>query len=773
LPRRFRFLAAVEDVLIWLLSYPLLPLQLLLLMLIAWGGLGKSLGFRTLFWSEYPFVQFLNGLACGWLFGEILTIRYLLDRRRTSENSTVRTVPIWDRLALPFTLFPCREPTLRRLGAFLLIFWPATLLLLAGGALLRPSFWLDDHYVAVWPMFAGLGVSVLLAAGLVLLRRRTGFRAWVQGTWLFRRLPGVAWKTILTDEHPLHALALEINVLFLTGAVTAVLFGINFPPVVVLCLLLGTFNGLYGFVAFQLRGLQHIVFVAAVVLGLVLGTDIVYPDRAYKLTFPNLDYGELVPIDEDSDGHDHYYELLKEQAENPSSAPSLINSEDPLRAMLAQWQQEHKDGTKPPLVVVATSGGGIRAAVWTAVVFEGLEHEIPGVRKRIRLITGASGGMVGAALYVADFEYAPTGPPQLNADTGLNDRLSGALARDSLTPTVNRMLLRDLPLLWWPRPVSDRGRTLEKAWQHNTKPPDGRVSPFERTFEELKTLEREGKRPSLVFSPMLVEDSRRLLISNLDLLDLTWTQGDVRSFEPFNKQYDFPRCPNQPLLSLSAVEFFRLFPKATGFQVSTAARMNASFPLVSPAVSLPTKPPRRVVDAGYYDNFGTNLAAMWLYRYRDVLPTLTSGVVLIEIRAQRNGYARWHFQDKEAERTRPDPHNRAPRPERDLLAQGLEWLITPVQATLTEQERGAYYRNDELLHVLDKHFNRDGDRFFTTVAFECSVDASLSWTLPQSEAAQIGHAFYCDPARRKMRPWVDKRVGALKSWLDERGKKRP
>jgi len=42
--------------------------------------------------------------------------------------------------------------------------------------------------------------------------------------------------------------------------------------------------------------------------------------------------------------------------------------------------------------------------------------------------------------------------------------------------------------------------------------------------------------------------------------------------------------------------------------------MNASFPLVSPGVSLPTTPPRRVVDAGYYDNHGVNLAAMWLYR---------------------------------------------------------------------------------------------------------------------------------------------------------------
>ena len=46
---------------------------------------------------------------------------------------------------------------------------------------------------------------------------------------------------------------------------------------------------------------------------------------------------------------------------------------------------------------------------------------------------------------------------------------------------------------------------------------------------------------------------------------------------------------DRPLLSLSAVELFRLFPAARDtFQVGTAARVNASFPFVSPGVSLPT-----------------------------------------------------------------------------------------------------------------------------------------------------------------------------------------
>jgi hypothetical protein len=751
-------LAAIEAALAWLLAYPLLPLQLLLLLLIAWGGLGKSLGFEALFWHEQPGIQFLNGLASGWLFGEILLVRYLLDPGR-------------DRFVLPVSLFPCQEQTVRRLGEFLLVAWPASLLPLGALRLVMAGLGHNDLPVPIWPMFAGFAASVLVTAGLVCVNEWSGLRSWVQGTRLFRAMPGVAFGYLKTAEYPLHALALELAVLFLAGATAAVLVGTIIPPVVLLCLLLGTFNAAYGFVAFQLRGLQHVILVATILLGLLLGTDLLFRDFAYKLTFPNLEAYDAarVRLDEDPSRHDHYYGLLEDQAANRSPAPSLVNSEEPLRAMRDRWQKDHGPGSRPPLVIVAASGGGIRAAVWTAVVLEGLEREVPGLRGQIRLMTGASGGMVGAALYAADFENAPAGPPVLNAESGLSDRLSGALARDSLTPTVNSLMLHDLPALWYPKRIShDRGRVLEEAWHRNTRPPGGGPSPLERTFEDLKPLEREGKRPSLLFSPMLVEDARRLLVSNLDLLDLTWTQGDVLSFKPFSEQYRFPGSPKQPMLSLSAVEFFRLFPNAAAFQVGTAARMSATFPLVSPAVSLPTDPPRRVVDAGYYDNFGTNLAAMWLYRHREAVAKYTSGVVVIEIRAHRNGYARWHFQDTEAERNHPDPDNPFPRPKRDLLAEALEWFVTPAEAVMTAQERATYYRNDEWLHVLDKHFNHGGRRFFTTVAFECSVDASLSWTLPQVEAARIGHAFYSDPGTATMERWIRKRVTALKEWFDER-----
>ena len=95
------------------------------------------------------------------------------------------------------------------------------------------------------------------------------------------------------------------------------------------------------------------------------------------------------------------------------------------------------------------------------------------------------------------------------------------------------------------------------------------------------------------------------------------------------------KTPDRELL-----EFYRVFPETYRdgddpdrvFKVKTAVRMNASFPYISPAVSLPVLPKRRVVDAGYYDNYGVNLALTWAYHNRDWIRE-TSGLALVQIRA--------------------------------------------------------------------------------------------------------------------------------------------
>src|SRR5262249_34536538 len=138
---------------------------------------------------------------------------------------------------------------------------------------------------------------------------------------------------------------------------------------------------------------------------------------------------------------------------------------------------------------------------------------------------------------------------------------------------------------------------LELAWKHNLE------GALDVPLSSLAAAEAEGRRPSLVFSPMLVEDGRQLLISNLDLNALVETTGPLRGEAP------------EPVLSVPAVEFARLFPGARDrFLLSTAVRMNASFPYVAPVCTIPTRPARRSIDAGFYDNYGIRVALAWAYK---------------------------------------------------------------------------------------------------------------------------------------------------------------
>jgi hypothetical protein len=277
------------------------------------------------------------------------------------------------------------------------------------------------------------------------------------------------------------------------------------------------------------------------------------------------------------------------------------------------------NGRKKPLVIVAVSGGGIRSAVWVFAVLKRLELSLAqrGIDfpSHVRIITGASGGMLGAGYYAVSL------PPPADRARGIRSAAELSLrekalaeqqrrlSRDFLTPLVRRAALSDLPSWLSPRPSRyDRGRALEDAWAAALRDPDDPDDvALAVDFETLSEDERSGARPSLVFTPMMVEDGRRLIISNLDLRSAISNDGYVFTHKRRSTQV----WDNH---SLEAVELFRLWPAARGsFSVATAARMNASFPFFSPAISLPTRPRRRVVDAGYYDNYGVSLASSWLF----------------------------------------------------------------------------------------------------------------------------------------------------------------
>jgi hypothetical protein len=180
-------------------------------------------------------------------------------------------------------------------------------------------------------------------------------------------------------------------------------------------------------------------------------------------------------------------------------------------------------------------------------------------------------------------------------------------------------------------------------------------------------------------------------------------------------------------------------------RLSTLARMNASFPYISPDAELATSPPRRVVDAAYYDAYGVNLAALWIHFYREWLTKNTSGVLLIQIRDQERG--------------------------RDLQApssmsgwrRAVSRFTTPIEGAIRARDATMSYRNDELVHIVSEDLRQENDPdFFRTVIFEFSEDAPFSWYLPPENRDRLKREVASSDSR------FARAAQALKEWWGRR-----
>lgn len=776
--------------------FPLLNGQVALLLLVSWGVVGGELGLEALFWNERVWTQVQVGMAAGLLYGIVLYLNVLLTAPAGLDHPLMPKEPAgdstWRRPGL--TLFPTRyyrDRPVRQVGGWL--FWGLLALgavqvagklvaaavyvaspahrpdpdpgfghVLAGhlaarsyglpfvlgyalGGFVFPHllFWLDEAFR--WFKVGGRGMA---------LRDAIADSGWLRPS--FEVPPGAAPLAVLRRDRGLrllHAIAVYVSVVTAGLAAVAVTLSqedVPISPAVLLSLTLIMADLIGGVIAFRVRSVR-VLGAAALVYLLVVSSGLT---GDFRMTFPNLDYpdreADALGLGVE-DGTDRYRTEYRGRRADATGHPvGLIDSLDPVRALAGRPPQP---GQKPRLVLVAVSGGGIRAAVWTGTVLEGLEREVPGLRDHIRLVTGASGGMVAAGAYAADFDRGGLPQEPVDPDTGLRP-FSAALAEDALSPVVQTMILRDFTVttaLPFPRRVrADRGRTLEGAWDKNfcrREPWKTDGPPLARPVYDLWPEELDGRRPSVVFSPVMVEDTKRLLITNLDLGRLT-EPAVARPEHPYFRRglgavAGGPAATAETVpASLPAVEFFRLFPAADRFAVGTAARASATFPVVSPAVALPVRPVRRLADAGYFDNYGGDLAARWLLAHRKELEELTAGVVLIQVRAYPLDAGGLRFGDEP-----PDPFTRL-----------VGAVSAPAQAVLTARGSAAHHRDAEFLAEVHRAYRNPACPFVTAV-FEMKQPAALSWYLTSAEKRDIAASY--DRGRNR------EAADALREWFGD------
>lgn len=294
-----------------------------------------------------------------------------------------------------------------------------------------------------------------------------------------------------------------------------------------------------------------------------------------------------------------------------------------METTLDTWVQRNSawaDSTgKPRMVLINTSGGGLRAMLWTVRCLQAVDSLLDGeLMTRSTFMSGSSGGTIGAAyfrqLYLNDLG---TGARARDTPEVLDEVSADMLNRIGFSFVTNDMFIRYRRVQDGERSyVRDRGNAFEEGLNSNTR------GLLDVRLNDLAAVERDAIVPHLVMSPVSINDGRRLVIAARPMAFLSSI------------------APSAPMVLQSqpeAIEYQRLFAEHDpgALKLTSALRMNASFPYISPVVTLPSDPPMRVMDAGGRDNYGYRATLSYLYTFRDWIAENTSGIVLIQLRDTR------------------------------------------------------------------------------------------------------------------------------------------
>lgn len=268
---------------------------------------------------------------------------------------------------------------------------------------------------------------------------------------------------------------------------------------------------------------------------------------------------------------------------------------------------------KPKLIVIMTSGGGSRSATWTFEVIQYLNKELKNkLMKQTQMITGASGGMIGAAFYRSLYLKKKSGYPiDLSSEVYQKQISSDLLNKLSFSAYSNDMFFRIQSFKYNDHKYTkDRGFAFEEQLNENTQ------AILNVPLSYFQPYEHNAIIPTMIFSPTVVNDGRRLYVSSQSLAFMCNSKTAANNV---NNMYE-------------NIDFNSFFKKNNDVRFLSVLRMSCTFPLVLPMVSMPTKPEMHIMDAGIRDNYGGKVTMEYLFALKDWIKENTSGVIILKVR---------------------------------------------------------------------------------------------------------------------------------------------
>lgn len=297
------------------------------------------------------------------------------------------------------------------------------------------------------------------------------------------------------------------------------------------------------------------------------------------------------------------------------SGDSIAQDKAKTIEILNNWRNKFDAESKPKLVLITASGGGLRASVWTFSVLQAIFSIQKGsVIRHTELMSGASGGVFGMAFFIELYLRSLQDSTMNIGASKYRDQIS----LDNLNPIIFSLLVNDLLIrnqyftYNGQRYLKDRGFAFENQLNINT----GGI--LDKPISAYKKSEYAGIIPLLPVTSLITNDGRKLIIAPHSMGYL----GTSMSGKQGKKE------------KKQSIDFMRFFANngAKDLRFLTALRMSATFPFITPNIQLPSIPVMETMDTGLSDNFGIQDALRFMYVFQHWITENTSGVVLITIR---------------------------------------------------------------------------------------------------------------------------------------------
>ncbi|MBI1769619.1 MAG: patatin-like phospholipase family protein [Bacteroidetes bacterium] len=279
---------------------------------------------------------------------------------------------------------------------------------------------------------------------------------------------------------------------------------------------------------------------------------------------------------------------------------------------LNNWRKKFSE--KPKMVFLCVSGGGKRAALWALNSLQYSDSVTHGkLMENSVLITGASGGLIGAS-YFRELKLRKMLGEPVNPYSSIH---RNKISTDNLNPLIFSLLANDLFVGFTKFQYAGINYERDRAYTFEDQLNRITFGYLDKPITDYARFEKQGMIPLAILTPTVVNDGRKIYIASRPVSFMNYE---------INRSYASSK--------ISGLDFQRFFLDhgAAQLRFLSALRMSATFPYITPNTSLPTEPRIQIMDAGISDNFGLSDAVRFLYAFKDWVAENTSGVVFVSIR---------------------------------------------------------------------------------------------------------------------------------------------